>query len=115
MTAKHGSLEVGTPSIPCVALATISRTQVLVQQKPAPPPAVQVGDQTEYEVENIMDVWKWWNRLEYLIKWKGYSRDEWTWEVESQLENAPEILSNFKKQHPEKLKEVGIESGRRRG
>ena len=42
----------------------------------------------EYEVEKIIGKKVNGNFKEYLIKWKGYSEDESTWEPESNLENA---------------------------
>ena len=42
----------------------------------------------EYEVEKIIGKKMNGNSKEYLIKWKGYSENESTWEPESNLENA---------------------------
>ena len=57
-----------------------------------PPPPVLVGDTLEYEVEGIL-----WHqgkgaRCHYLVLWKGYPLHEATWEPESHLANAPDIL-----------------------
>jgi len=36
-------------------------------------------------------------RIQYMIKWEGYSMEECTWEYEENLTNCPEILENYKK------------------
>jgi hypothetical protein len=61
-----------------------------------------------------MDVRKRWGRLEYLVKWKGYAKDEWTWEIEQQLENAPEVLADFRNKHAERVREAEVGERRRR-
>ena len=49
----------------------------------------------EYEVEKIIGKKMNGNSKEYLIKWKGYSEDESTWEPESNLENARLSIEKF--------------------
>jgi len=60
------------------------------------------GNSGEYEVEKIIDVRK---RLsadpEYLIRWKGYSCADDTWEKSSHL-NCPALLQKFYLQNPSK-------------
>ena len=59
------------------------------------PPPILVGDTLEYEVEGIL--WhqgtRAWHR--YLVLWKGYPLTEATWEPESHLTNAPDILEQY--------------------
>ena len=61
------------------------------------PPA---DNQEEFEVEDLLD-----HRthrcgsasgLEYLVKWKGYSVFEPTWEPASNLTNCSEVLSAYR-------------------
>ena len=57
-------------------------------------------DQGEFEVKDLLDhctrrcgsV----SGLEYLVKWKGYSVFEATWEPASNLTNCSEVLSAYK-------------------
>ena len=61
------------------------------------PPA---DDQGEFEVEDLLDH-RTCRRgsasgLEYLVKWKGYSVFEATWEPASNLTNCSEVLSAYR-------------------
>ena len=60
-----------------------------------PPPLVLVGDTLEYEVEGILWHQGTGARRRYLVLWKGYPLTEATWEPESHLTNAPDILEEY--------------------
>ena len=60
-----------------------------------PPPPVLVGDTLEYEVEGILWHQGTGARRQYLVLWKGYPLTEATWEPESHLTNAPDILEEY--------------------
>ena len=55
----------------------------------------------EYEVEKIIDKRIINDKIEYLIKWKGYSDFENTWEPIENMSNAKEIIFEYE----EKIKE----------
>ena len=62
------------------------------------PPA---DDQREFEVEDLLDhrphqTWCHASGLEYLVKWRGYSVFEATWEPASNLTNCSEVLSAYR-------------------
>jgi len=63
-----------------------------------PPPEI-INNEEEYEVENILDSKILRGKRFFLIKWRGYDSSENTWESESNLANASEILSDFKLEH----------------
>ena len=60
-----------------------------------PPPPILVGDTLEYEVEGILRHQGSGARRRYLVLWKGYPLTEATWEPESHLANAPDILEEY--------------------
>ena len=60
-----------------------------------PPPPVLVGDNLEYEVEGILQHPGIGARHQYLVFWKGYPLTKATWEPESPLTNAPDILEEY--------------------
>ena len=60
-----------------------------------PPPPVLVKGEEEYEVESILrHKGKGASRL-YQVLWKGYPITEASWEPESNLLNAPDILEDY--------------------
>jgi histone-lysine N-methyltransferase SUV39H len=52
----------------------------------------------EYEVEKIVDHRRVQNgRIHYLVKWKGWSKENNTWEPEENLTNCKQMLINYHK------------------
>ncbi len=72
-----------------------------------PPLKVFENDDEEYEVEEILGHRMQRKRRgqpllkEYLIKWKGYPTYDATWEPESHLDSALDILQQYKKDQPD--------------
>ena len=62
----------------------------------APPPplaAVIVDGEEEWEVETIFDSCLHYNRLQYLVKWKGY--DTPTWQPATDLKHSSDLVREF--------------------
>lgn len=57
------------------------------------PPAV-VEDEEEYEVEQVVDKRLVRGKTQYLIKWKGFSKEDNTWEPQDNLD-CPDLISEF--------------------
>ena len=64
------------------------------------PEAVEVEDIPKYEVEEVLNSRLKKGKLEYLVKWSGYTNDHNTWEPESNLTNSKEVINNFHKSTP---------------
>ena len=60
-----------------------------------PPPPVLVDGELEYDVEAILHHRGKGAQHKYIILWKGYPLLEATWELESHLLNAPDILTSY--------------------
>jgi len=74
-------------------LTPYRETDVHGKNFPEPPPDLVNGEE-EYEVESIRNHRKRGRGYQYLVVWKGYSAE--TWESESNLKNASEILQSYK-------------------
>ena len=63
-----------------------------------PPPLVLVDREKECEVEAILRHKGQGARRLYQVLWKGYPITEASWELESHLQNAPQILADYLRQ-----------------
>jgi len=80
-------------------------TEFQTREFPRPPPIVIDNDHTpEFEVEEILDNRTRYRKQQYLVKWKGYPLRESTWEPESHLSNATDLLKEYKKKIGESKK-----------
>src|ERR1700724_3001677 len=69
-------------------------------QQISPPKPIEVEGTSKYEVEEVMDSHLKRGKLEYLVKWSGYTDDYNTWEPEANLKNTADAISDFHKLHP---------------
>ena len=60
-----------------------------------PPPPKLVDGNLEYEVDAILRHQGKGAQRQYLVFWKGYDLLEATWEPESHLANAPDVLVDY--------------------
>jgi hypothetical protein len=65
-----------------------------------PPPPVEVENQTEWEVQEILDSRIRWNKLEYFVDWVGYGPDGRTWEPADNLANSLDIINDYHTRYP---------------
>ena len=66
-------------------------------QKKIPPPPIEIAGEKEYEVEEILDRQERRDKTKYLVKWKGYTAEENTWEGLENLKNAMKKVEEFEK------------------
>ncbi len=55
-------------------------------------PVFIADDDWEFEVENFLQKPVYRNKVEYLVKWKGYDVCDSTWETLSNLTNCKNLL-----------------------
>jgi len=84
---------------PVVNIRRIVKYQEQVEeQKKIPPPPIEVDGEKEYEVEEILDRQERRGKTKYLVKWKGYTAEENTWEGLENLKNVMEKVEEFEKE-----------------
>ena len=64
-------------------------------QKATPPPPTLIQGQEEWRVEKILDLRQRHRKNKYLVKWKGYTQEDDTWEPEENLQNAGKKLQEY--------------------
>ena len=69
-------------------------------------PPVETDKGLEYEVEKILQKRVRNQTVYYLIKWKGYSDVENTWEPLSNLTNCKELILQFERRNSKSREEI---------
>jgi len=83
------------------------------RQKKIPPLPVKVAGEKEYEIEEILDRQERREKTKYLVKWKGYTVEENTWEGLENLKNAGEKIEEFEKgRFEEEIQRIRIKKGK---
>ena len=65
-----------------------------------PPPPVEIEGVEEFEVQEVLDSRRFRRKLQYKVRWKGYSPADDTWEDADHLENAEEEVEDFHRRYP---------------
>ena len=67
----------------------------------ARPPPDLVGEEEQYEVEQVLDERNYgrWKKKQYLVKWKGYPDSDNQWLDAKDMDNAQELIAEFHNSH----------------
>jgi len=88
-----------------VSRVQLYKSQVKGQKKIPPKPVIIKGEE-EFEVEKILNKRMVRGKEKFLVRWKGYMAGEDTWENRENLENAKELVEEFKREHREEVEEL---------
>ena len=84
-------------------LTPFNEAAFATQCKPRLPPPEVVGDELEYEVQQILDARRRRNTIEYLVSWKGYGPEHNQW-IKRRDVHARDLITAFYKRYPLKPK-----------
>jgi len=91
-------------------IVNVSRVQLykpqVEGQKKTPPKPVIIEGEEEFEVEKIINKRTVRGKEKFLVRWKGYTAEEDTWESRENLENAKELVEEFKRIYGEEIEEL---------
>jgi len=86
------------PVFNVIKLSATSEDPILGRKLQAPPPPIVVDREEEWEVEEILNSRWHWRRFQFLVKWKGFSREHNSWEVASDVK-APDLITEYYQKH----------------
>jgi len=87
------------PVFNMVKLSTTPDDLIPGREPQAPLPPIVVNGEPEWEVEEVLDSRWHRRRFQFLIKWKGFSREHNSWEVASDVK-APDLVAEYYQRHP---------------
>jgi len=87
------------PVFNIVKLSTAPDDPIPGRKPCALPPLIVVDGELEWEVEEVLDSHWHQRRFQFLIKWKGFSREHNSWEVASNVK-APDLVAEYYQKHP---------------
>jgi len=71
-----------------------------------PQAPVEVEGEEEYIVEEILDSHLRCNKLEFLVKWEGYTNENNLWEPEDNCKNAHHTIAAFYCKYPQAPRQI---------
>jgi len=87
------------PVFNMVKLSTALDDPIPGRKPRTPLPPIVIDREPEWEVEEVLDSHWHQRRFQFLIKWKGFSREHNSWEVASDVK-APDLVAEYYRKHP---------------
>jgi len=87
------------PVFNVIKLSAAPEDPILGRKPQAPPPPIVVNREEEWEVEEILNSRWHWRRFQFLVKWKGFSKEHNSWKVAS-IVKALDLVMEYYRKHP---------------
>jgi len=87
------------PVFNVVKLSATPEDPILGRKPQASPPPIVVDREEEWEVKEILDSCWHWRRFQFLVKWKGFSKEHNSWETASDVK-ALDLVAKYYQKHP---------------
>ena len=94
-TVKHIYILIRNP----ISSLTNRILNFLYHHPPSPPQPVVIEGKEELKVEKIMNKRQVRGRDKYLVRWKGCTVEEDTWESKDNLKNTSNLVEEFEKEY----------------
>ena len=88
-----------------VSKVRLYKPQVEGQKKTPPKPVIIKGEE-EFKVEKILNKRIVQGKEKFLVRWKGYTVEEDTWEDRKNLENAKGLVEEFEREYGKEAEEL---------
>ena len=89
-----------------ITLLTKAPSDMMPNQTPMQPPPIVIEGVEELEVEEVINSRLKNRQLQYLVKWKGTTDMENSWEPQKNLANAPDSIREFHDKHPDAPRQI---------
>ena len=70
------------------------------------PKLLIIKGQEEFKIEKILNKRTIRGKEKFLVRWKGYTAEEDTWENRENLENTKELVEEFERKYGEEVEEL---------
>jgi len=87
------------PVFNVIKLSAAPEDLILGRKLQTSPLPIVVDREEEWEVEEILNSHWHRRRFQFLVKWKGFSREHNFWEIASDVK-APDLVTEYYRKHP---------------
>jgi len=87
------------PVFNVIKLSAALEDLILGRKPQVLPPPIIINREEEWKVEEILNSRWHWRRFQFLVKWKGFSKEHNSWEVASNVK-ALDLVMEYYQKHP---------------